>query len=142
MIDLNKYGGYPYEICLNVHPVDRGWFPEMVSDLCCLHSMMFSLRAFVERDGSASHDQLSRLARFHYAQTLQLLQTRLNEFDKTSAISDTTIMTVITLAMAAEVTKDFAAVESHLKGLGKIVSLRGGVRALNTYNNMQVKVCR
>jgi hypothetical protein len=104
--------------------------------------MMFSLRAFVERDESASHDQLSRLARFHYAQTLQLLQTRLDEFDKTSAISDTTIMTVITLAMAAEVMQDFAAVETHLKGLGKIVSLRGGVRALNTYNNMQVKVCR
>jgi hypothetical protein len=101
--------------------------------------MLFSVRAFVDR---ASHDQPSHLACFHYAQTLQLLQTRLNEFDQASSISDPTIMVVITLAMAAELTKDFAAVETHIKGLGKIVSLRGGVRALNTHNNMQAKVCR
>lgn len=100
---------------------------------------MFSVRAFVER---ASHNQLSRLASFHYAQTLQLLQARFNESDQTSAISDSTIMVVITLAMAAELTEDFAAVANHFKGLEKIVSLRGGVRALNTNNNIQVKVCR
>src|SRR5277367_420755 len=111
----------------------------MISDICCLHSMLFSVRAFVE---SALHNQLSRLACFHYAQTLQLLQARLNESDQTSAISDSTIMVVITLATAAELTEDFAAVANHFKGLEKIVSLRGGVRALNTNNNIQVKVCR
>lgn len=51
-------------------------------------------------------------------------------------------MVVITLAAAAELMKDFAAVANHIKGLEKIVSLRGGVRALNTHNNIQVKVCR
>jgi hypothetical protein len=139
VIDLNQHGVYPYEICFDVHVVDRGWFPYMISDICCLHSMMFSVRAFLE---SASHDQLSRSACFHYARTLQLLQARLNEFDKTSAISDATIMVVVTLAMAAELTGDFATVANHIKGLEKIVSLRGGVRALTTHNNMQVKVCR
>jgi len=139
VIDLNKHGGYLYEICLNVHPVEKGWFPYMISDICCLHSMMFSLQAVVER---TSQNQLSHLACFHYAQTLQLLQSRINEFDQTSAISDSTIMVVITLATVAELTQDFAAAENHVKGLEKIVSLRGGVRALNTNNNMQVKVCR
>ncbi|RDL42512.1 Uncharacterized protein BP5553_02491 [Venustampulla echinocandica] len=100
---------------------------------------MFSVRAFVE---SALHDKLSTLACFHYGQTLQILQARLNEFDQTSAISDSTIMVVITLAQAAELTGDFAAVENHIKGLEKIVNLRGGVRELNTHNNTQVKVCR
>ncbi len=102
---------------------------------------MFSVRAFVE---GALHDQLSRLARFHYGQTLQILQARLNEyeFNPKSAISDSTIMVVITLATAAELTEDFAAVANHIKGLEKIVILRGGVRALNTYNNIQVKACR
>lgn len=51
-------------------------------------------------------------------------------------------MVVITLATAAELTGDFAAVTNHIKGLDKIVTLRGGVRTLNTHNNMQVKVCR
>jgi hypothetical protein len=56
VIGLNKFGGYPHEICLNVHPVERGWFPSMISDDCCLHSMMFSLRSFVD---STSHNQPS-----------------------------------------------------------------------------------
>ena len=139
MIDLNQRGVYPYEICFDVHIVDRGWFPYMISDICCLHSLMFSVRAFLE---SATHDQLSRSAYFHYIQTLQLLQVRLNEVDKTSAISDATIMVVVTLAAVAELTGDFAAVATHIDGLQKIVNLRGGVRALNTHNNIQVKVCR
>lgn len=100
---------------------------------------MFSVRAFVEK---AVDDQLSRLACFHYAQTLQLLQARLNEFDETSAISDSTIKVVITLATAAELTGDYTAVANCIKGLEKMVNLRGGVRALNTHNNMQVKACR
>lgn len=139
MIDLDKHGVYPYEICLDVNPVERGWFPYMISDVCCLHSMMFSVQAFTE---GALHKQLSRLACLHYAKTLQLLQARLNEFDQTFAISDSTIMVVFLLASAAELMEDFAAVANHIKGLEKIVNLRGGVRALNTHNNIQVKVCR
>ncbi|CZR53419.1 uncharacterized protein PAC_03297 [Phialocephala subalpina] len=136
LINLNKQAGYPHEVCVDAHPVERGWFPYMVSDLCCLHSMMFSLRAIVDR---APRDHL---ACFHYAKTLQLLQARLNEHDQTSALCDSTIMVVITLAISAELTKDFDAVETHIRGLEKIVGLRGGVRALTTHNNMQVKVCR
>lgn len=101
--------------------------------------MMFSLRAFVER---SPQDERSRLACFHYAQTLQILQARLSAVDQISALSDATIMVVVTLATTAGLTRDFAAVETHAKGLEKIVRIRGGVRALNTHNNMHVKVCR
>ena len=100
---------------------------------------MFSVQAFV--DGGL-HNQSSTLACFHYGQTLQLLQARLNELDQIPAISDSTIMVVITLAHAAELKRDLTAVANHVKGLSRMVSLRGGVRALNTHNNMQVKVCR
>ncbi|MCJ1472564.1 hypothetical protein MMC13_001213 [Lambiella insularis] len=95
---------------------------------------MFAVRAFVDRRSTPAY--------FHYGQTLQLLQARLNDLDQTPAISDSTIMVVITLAQAAEFTGDSAAVANHVEGLKNIVNLRGGVRALNTHNNMQVKVCR
>ncbi|KAL3417237.1 hypothetical protein PVAG01_11237 [Phlyctema vagabunda] len=139
LIDLSKHGVYPYDICLNVHIVERGWFPYMISDICCLHSMMFSVKAFVE---NAPGGQLSHSASLHYARTLQLLQARLNEPDQTAAISDSTIMVVVTLAAAAEITGDAEAVANHARGLDTIVGLRGGVRALTTHNNLQVKVCR
>ena len=101
--------------------------------------MMFSLRALLE---GSSLNELGRLACFHYAQTLQLLQSRLYEFEQTSALSDATIMVVITLATVSGLMGDFTAVENHIKGLEKIVSLRGGLRALTTHHNMQIKVCR
>ena len=124
---------------MNVHVVDRGWFPYMINDICCLHSMMFCVSAFVT---SAPPGRLNQQAYFHYGQTLQLLQARLNDFDHTAAISDSTIMVVITLAQVAELTEDYAAVANHINGLKKIVSLRGGLQALNTHNNLHVKVCR
>ena len=141
MIEINKHGLYPYEICLDVHVVERGWFPYMLSDVCCLHSLMFSAQAWAD---GLSLNQLSRPAYFHYAQTLQLLQARLHEVesDQTSAISDATIMVVTTLAAAAELTEDYEAFGNHARGLEKIVRLRGGLQALNTHNNLQVKVCR
>ena len=130
---------YPYEICLDIPPVERGWFPYMISDACCLHSLMFSLHVWEEQ---ALERRLSRLARFHYAQTLQLLQARLLECDQTGAISDATIMAVTTLASVAELMSEHSTVENHINGLEKIVRLRGGVRALSTHRNMPVKVCR
>ncbi len=143
VINLNKNGVYPYEICLHVHPVERGWFPYIISDICCIHSMMFSVRAFVDRTSHSG--QISRLAAFHYAQTLQILQARLNAFEQGQrdiVFCDSTIMVISTLAEAAELTGDFVAAENHIDGLLKIVSLRGGVGSLNTHNNVQVKVCR
>ena len=143
VITLDKEGVYPYEVCLEVHPVERGWFPYMISDICCIHSMMFSVRAFVDR---GSHgNQISARAAYHYAQTIQILQARLNAFEqghRDPACSDSTMMVILILAAAAELTGDFAAAQIHTDGLLQVVSLRGGVRSLNTHNNMQVKVCR
>jgi hypothetical protein len=52
-------------------------------------------------------------------------------------------MVVVTLATAAELSGEFVDLESHIKGLEKIVSLRGGVQARNTNdNNLHIKVCR
>jgi hypothetical protein len=130
---------YPYEICIDVPPPERGWFPYMLSDACCLHSMMFSLHVY---DGRMTASQIDGLACYHYDQTLRLLQSRLHECDITNAVSDATIMVVIMLASVAEMMDEHGTVEDHIRGLEKIVKLRGGVRALTTHTNMPVKVCR
>jgi hypothetical protein len=111
----------------------------MASDLGCLHSMLFSVEVFTD---TFSHKSLGQTARFHFGKTLQLLQARLDEFDKTLAISDSTIMIIVFLATAAEIMEDLRAVENHVKGLERIVDMRGGVQRLNIDTNMHVKVCR
>ncbi|KAI1611401.1 hypothetical protein EDD36DRAFT_287556 [Exophiala viscosa] len=143
LINFNQIGMYPYEICLQVHPVQRGWFPYMIGDICCIHSMMFSVRAFV--DGSPDDGQCSRLAAFHFHQCLRILQARINAFErgqKETVFRDSTIMVIITLAQTAELTGDFKAAQNHVDGLLKIVNLKGGLKAMNTHNNLQVKICR
>ncbi|KAH8883130.1 hypothetical protein GQ53DRAFT_431214 [Thozetella sp. PMI_491] len=142
IINFNKVGTYPYEVCLKVHPVERGWFPYMISDICCIHTMLFSASAFL--DGQVSVERISARAAFHHGQTLNHLQTRLDAFERgqRDALSDSTLMVIILLIGAANFVGDFAAAKNHLAGLLKIVNLRGGVRSLNTHNNLQVKVCR
>lgn len=79
---------------------------------------------------------------FHLARTLQLLQARLYSADLATAISDATIMAVVLLASIAEITGDFAVASSHVNGLERIVSLRGGVKALDVHRNVHMKACR
>jgi hypothetical protein len=105
--------------------------------------MMFSVHAFV--NNATCGGQLSRLAAFHYDQTLQLLQARINAFEhglRDAVFGDSTLMVIITLAMAAQLAGDSVAAQNHVDGLLKIVALRGGLRSLNTHTNVQVKVCR
>ncbi|KEF56386.1 uncharacterized protein A1O9_07967 [Exophiala aquamarina CBS 119918] len=143
VIELGKYGTYPYEVCLHVHAVERGWFPYMISDICCIHSMMFGLRAFLDKTRDSRKNK--SLAAFHHSQTLQHLQARINAFEKDPnafVFDDSTIMVVINLAMTAEFEGDLTTVRTHVDGLLKMVSLKGGLRSLSMHNNLQVKVCR
>jgi hypothetical protein len=126
-------------MCFNIHPIEQGLFPYIINDLGCLHSIVFAIEAFSDK---FSHKKLGSTARFHLVKTLQHLQARLYEFDKTLAISDSTIMVVVLLASTAELMDDLRAAENHIQGLEKIVNLRGGVWALNIHTNMHVKVCR
>lgn len=136
---MSKESGYPFQICLNVPPVERGWFPYMVGDACSLHSLLFAVQAL----GASNQDAgMSCQARYHYAHALQLLQARLYDFDQTLAISDATLMVIMILAKVAEHMNDMATASNHIAGLEKIVYLRSGLRALNTHTNMQMKVCR
>lgn len=142
VIRVDQHGIYPYEICLQVHPVERGWFPYILSDICCLHSMMFSVRAFMDTQQSA---EIGLQAALHYAHTLRILQTRIDTFDQVQQhdiYCDSSIMVITFLVTAAELTKDYVAMRNHTDGLLKIISLRGGIDSLHTHNNLQVKVCR
>ena len=105
--------------------------------------MMYCVRFFL--DATSGSRDVSGQAAFHYAKTLQHLQARIDAYEKSgqaATLSDATIFTVITLALAAEQLGDLVTAQHHIDGLLKMVSLRGGVRALDVHKNLQVKVCR
>lgn len=136
---MDRRGIYPYEVVFHVHVLERGWFPYMISDPCCLHSMMACALAFL-----GGHEDSCRiqLARCHLGRTLEILQARLHKVDSALAIADATIMVVTTLIALAELEGDLKTMSNHMHGLAKIVGLRGGLHGLSTNKNLPVKVCR
>lgn len=131
---------YPPGLCLEVEAEDSGWVGSLMSDPVYLHSMLFSSEAWL--DESLGRDR-SLSTQMHLLKTLRLLQERISVPGDPLAISDQTIMTVVTLALAAQVFGDRAGVENHMQGLQRMVDLRGGFGALKTSTHeLPGKICR
>lgn len=139
VVEADMDGMYLHEVVFHTHPVERGWFPYMIGDECCLHSLLFSSGVL---ETTISQAGLSQRACFHYSETLRLLQARLNDPKKVHATSDATIMVVLLLASIAWVMDEHATAGNHIKGMEKMLQLRGGLQSLSFHLNMQVKVCR
>lgn len=139
VVEADIDGMYLHEVVFHTHPVERGWFPYMISDECCLHSLLFSTGVL---ETTISQAGISQRACFHYSQTLRLLQARLNDPKQAHATSDATIMVVLFLASMAHVANEHTTAAIHIKGMEKMLRLRGGLQSLGSHHNMQVKVCR
>ncbi|KPM35977.1 hypothetical protein AK830_g10602 [Neonectria ditissima] len=140
IIRFVRNGLYPAELCFEVESFDSGWVGCLMSDPVYLHSMLFSSEAYVDDCLGRDH---SPVTQFHFLKTLRLLQERIAVPDDPLAIADQTIMTVVTLALAAQVFGDRATVENHVRGLEKMVSLRGGLGLLKTSTHeLPAKICR
>jgi len=63
--------------------------------------------------------------------------------DHEVCVSDPTIMVVLTLAGVDEYVGDRKAAMNHRDGLFRMMSLRGGLQAMDGYNgSLRIKVCR
>ncbi|KAF5677628.1 hypothetical protein FHETE_1679 [Fusarium heterosporum] len=109
-------------------------------DQVYFHSVIFSTEAYFDMILGREHGSLSQ---FHFLKTVRLLQERLSNPQDSKAISDATIMVVVTLGLVAELIGDRAAAESHVAGMARIINLRGGLEMLR-YDNprLPAKVCR
>lgn len=111
-----------------------------MTDIIYLHSMIFTTQSFHDMK---SGGRPGPLALFHFCKTLGLLQQRIATNDDILAVSDATMMVVMTLATAASVIGDHEAAMTHMNGLCRIVELRGGLEALrNNEGMLQSKICR
>jgi hypothetical protein len=131
---------YPSEICLQVDETKSSWTTNLLVDQVYFHSVIFSTEAYFDM---ILGRQQGCLSQFHFSKTLRLLQERLSNPHDSKAISDATIMVVVTLGLVAELIGDRGAAESHVAGMARIVDLRGGLEMLR-YDNprLPAKVCR
>jgi hypothetical protein len=135
-----KNGLSPFEACAQVHISDTTLLHQLSEDAILFHLVLFQIQSYLD---ATSGIPLGPRARSHLAHGLRLLQGRLASSDGNLATADSTILGVSMLAMAMQDGDDLDATMHHMGGLARIVTLRGGVRAL-THNNhrIQRKVCR
>ncbi|KAK9238879.1 hypothetical protein V1525DRAFT_387078 [Lipomyces kononenkoae] len=76
----------------------------------------------------------------HVNKTLVLLQKKLAETNL--VITDSTIFTVLALAMLSGALDDLEATKKHIHGLYQLIKLRGGMEALARKYALQIKGCR
>jgi hypothetical protein len=83
----------------------------------------------------------SRRGILHVSKTLALLQRRLIPGDH-EPITDITIAVVVALVLTTALVGNLKTAITHMAGLSRMVSIRGGVRALQSNMQLQLKACR
>jgi hypothetical protein len=106
--------------------VDRAWFEPLLFDPAYLHAACFTIQTYfdgyLERTRSAEDQRRDCV---YYAKTVRILQERLALDDDSVRLSDSTIMTVLALSGHAYTTGDYESANHHIRGLLKLVSMRG-----------------
>jgi hypothetical protein len=128
---------YPIELCLMFDFKKSVWIEYLAVDAMYCHGILWLTQAYFDwiRGGKSSNFQVQ-----HAHKTLVLLQKRLA--DSELATSDVTIGVVVALVMGTALVDDLESAKKHMRGLYKMVELRGGVRTFADNCQMQVKMCR
>ncbi|RDW89759.1 hypothetical protein BP6252_01791 [Coleophoma cylindrospora] len=135
-----KRAMFPLELSLTSDETEASWFEPIWSDAACFHFTVFIAKEYL----AFIHGQTenSQTAQTHFIKALAILQRRLACSNTELSTSDSTILVVVGLTMAATALDDLEMAVKHLKGLHKLVTLRGGISAFKENKHLQTKICR
>ncbi|KAL1860409.1 hypothetical protein VTK73DRAFT_7355 [Phialemonium thermophilum] len=138
-LNIVKKALYPFEAILMSDKRESFWYNNLTVDSAYLHSVIFSSQTYYD---SMRGNTSNPVAVKHLIKALKIVAERMS-LGGSDATSNATISAVVSLAMAAYFFGDYEAGEMHMKGLYKIVSLRGGLSAFKgDAHGIQSKVCR
>lgn len=132
-----KEAMYPIEWCVRFDASKTPWFHWLLVDPAYLHSVLFTVAML--------HDWLlgskrGKKTNYHICKSLNYLNE--NIASKEMAIADSTVATIVTMSMVAEMFGDHAASAAHIAGLRQIVKLRGGIESFRHNLQLFAKICR
>ncbi|KAI8656385.1 hypothetical protein NCS56_01242400 [Fusarium sp. Ph1] len=78
----------------------------------------------------------------HHTTALNALQRRLSVGNMDISTSNSTVLTVVGLTTAALAFGDVDIAQKHMRGLHKMVTLRGGISTISHDKRLQTKLCR
>lgn len=116
------------------------WHEWLSTDIVYLHCALFCLS--VVHNAATQSLTTSVATRHHLAKTIQLLQERLSNCDKTTPPADSTLWVVVTLSVFLSQFQGVEAAQMHLQGMRQMVSLKGGLEALRVNPKLYIKLGR
>ena len=115
------------------------WVGYLVHNETFFHSQLFvTMASFNMMDGRNA--DMDTVATLHMTKALSLLQTDLATIDR--ATTDATLLIISAFASVAFVSGDTTSAKNHIHGLFRLVTMRGGIRALRGHHHLQIKCCR
>lgn len=126
---------YPFELC-----IEFGMYQNNESLWSSFDEAFFHVTVLIT---SAAYDfstgnPLARRTRSHLGKALSLLNEKLSKDD--AYLVDSTLYTILCLAVLAGSVGDYAAADAHVAGLHRIVGLRGGLAFFQTHHMLQFKL--
>lgn len=122
----------------------RLWSDTIHTDKAYLHSIV-SVVGFYRGLASGRHARENRAPAYafqHLAQALSLVRERVTSADDGLRTSDQTMMAIMVLAIQSYLLGHAETAMSHLKGVRRIVDLRGGVVALRSSPKLLLEMLR
>ncbi|KAJ5469877.1 hypothetical protein N7530_007234 [Penicillium desertorum] len=112
------------------------WFHWAYLDLAYLHSILYMTSFSLD----SLRGQKSKRTEFHAYRMIHELNKQLS--DPNTALTDSTTIVVMALALIAESFGDVVSAHMHVMGLKKIVDLRGGIESFASHPLLQSKLHR
>ena len=125
---------FPLEKCLAFSTTDKVGLEPMSRDAAYLHSTVLMAQTYFDCISGRGNFTLRPAATLHASKALKHLRTRLSLEDDSAKISDMTVSVVLALAIHAQMMGDHTSAEHHMRGLRRIVDLRGGLANFEGYH--------
>ncbi|KAK6499601.1 hypothetical protein TWF481_009966 [Arthrobotrys musiformis] len=133
---------FPLEPVIEFNHNDRQWWDALTVDPAYLNTTAFMAYAYVDLVKGRRYGPMLPEAAFHFVQSVHMLRERLITPDKGLLFSDSTLFLVLSLALYSHMSGDGATARNHMKGLSRIVGLRGGIRTFRHNEKLLMEILR
>ncbi|RFU29346.1 hypothetical protein B7463_g6993, partial [Scytalidium lignicola] len=123
---------YPPPRCQGRNPMTLTWISSALHDDALLHSTLCSSGGFLHGNANKPSRDPQLLANYyqHKAEAMRLVNERVSSTDLNLATSDGTLGAVALLVTGQTVHGDFNEMMAHMRGMARLVELRGGLSRL------------
>ncbi|KAF2678493.1 hypothetical protein K458DRAFT_435927 [Lentithecium fluviatile CBS 122367] len=132
---------FPLEPCILFEGRAEAWIIPLTFDPAFLHSMIFTTRSYYDVIVSGKC-AVTQATMQHFLRALELLRERMGFDGDQTRLSDATLAAIMSIASHALLTGDYDSARNHIKGLCKIVKMRGGVKSFQHNRKLFIEILR